>query len=68
MKIREIGTVTFLRHCLHTEPVYWIYTFLVKHGCSAMLPIDVMFGRMQISLEGGKGLPECVEQVGQSLR
>jgi len=42
--------------------------FLVNYGRSAMLPVDVMLGRASTSLEGGKGLPEYVEQVGQSLK
>ena len=42
--------------------------FLVNYGRSATLPVDVMLGRVSMSLEGGKGLPEYVEQVGQSRK
>ena len=42
--------------------------FLVTYGRSATLPIDVMLNRVPLSSEGGKGIPEYVEQVGLSLR
>ena len=42
--------------------------FLVNYGRSATLPIDVMLGRTSLSSEGGREVPEYVEQVGLSLR
>ena len=42
--------------------------FLVNYGHSATLPVDAMWGRVSMSSEWGKGLPEYAEQVGQSLK
>ena len=42
--------------------------FLVNYGRSGTLPIDVMLGRTSLSSEGGREVPEYVEQVGLSLR
>ena len=42
------------------------YLFLGNYECSAMLPIDVMFGRVSSS-EGAKEVPSYVEQVGLLL-
>ena len=42
--------------------------FFVTYGWSATLPIDVMLGWIPLSSEGGKGIPEFVEQVGLSIR
>ena len=42
--------------------------FLVNYGCSAMLPIDVMFGIVASSSEGANKVPSYVEEVTLSFK
>ena len=42
--------------------------FLVNYEHSAMLPIDVMFGRVSSSSEGANEVPTYVEEVGLLLK